>query len=145
MGSKGVTIDNRIMELRALFDRVARVEVKECMENDDMVLFIVPERKMAEMFKRNQNVVANLKEKINKHILIAEYSRDMISFVKNLYFRYGVKEIYIKWDQGQIDIQVSVDPNEVGKAIGKEGRNVKLMKDAISRFTEIKSLSIKQP
>jgi N utilization substance protein A len=145
LGSKGVTIDNRIMELRALFDRVARVEVKECMENDDMVLFIVPERKMAEMFKRNQNVVANLKEKINKHILIAEYSRDMISFVKNLYFRYGVKEIYIKWDQGQIDIQVSVDPNEVGKAIGKEGRNVKLMKDAISRFTEIKSLSIKQP
>ncbi len=145
MSSKGVTIDNRIMEMRALFDRVARVEVRECIENEDMVLFIVPEKKMAEMFKRNQNVVANLKEKINKHILIAEYSRDTISFVRNLYFRYGVKEIDVKWDQGQIDIQVAVDPNEVGKAIGKEGRNVKLMKDAISRFTEIRSLSIKQP
>jgi len=145
LSSKGVTIDNRIMEMRALFDRVARVEVRECIENEDMVLFIVPEKKMAEMFKRNQNVVANLKEKINKHILIAEYSRDTISFVRNLYFRYGVKEIDVKWDQGQIDIQVAVDPNEVGKAIGKEGRNVKLMKDAISRFTEIRSLSIKQP
>ncbi|MGP6207354.1 NusA-like transcription termination signal-binding factor [Cuniculiplasma sp. SKW3] len=145
MSTKGVTIDNRIMELRALFDRIARVEVKECMENEDMVLFIVPERKMAEMFKRNQNVVANLKEKINKHILIAEYSRDLISFVRNLYFRFGIKEISVKWEQGQIDIQVAVDPNEVGKAIGKEGRNVKLLKDAISRFTEIRSLSIKQP
>ncbi len=145
MGTKGVTIDNRIMELRALFDRIARVEVKECMENEDMVLFIVPEKKMAEMFKRNQNVVANLKEKINKHILIAEYSRDLISFVRNLYYRFGIKEISVHWDQGQIDIQVGVDPNEVGKAIGKEGRNVKLLKDAISRFTEIRTLSIKQP
>jgi N utilization substance protein A len=145
LGTKGVTIDNRIMELRALFDRIARVEVKECMENEDMVLFIVPEKKMAEMFKRNQNVVANLKEKINKHILIAEYSRDLISFVRNLYYRFGIKEISVHWDQGQIDIQVGVDPNEVGKAIGKEGRNVKLLKDAISRFTEIRTLSIKQP
>jgi N utilization substance protein A len=40
---------------------------------------------------------------------------------------------------------VGVDPNEVGKAIGKEGRNVKLMKEIVGRFFEIKSLSIKQP
>ena len=97
------------------------------------------------MFKRNPDVVNRLREKINKHILIAESSRDLLSFIKNLYFRYGVREIDIRWNQGQIDIHVGVDPNEVGKAIGKEGRNVKLMKDIVSRFYEIRNLSIKQP
>ena len=145
MPSKGIVIDNRIIEYRALFARVTKIEVKECMENEDMVVFIIQERKMAEMFKRNPDVVNRLREKINKHILIAESSRDLLSFIKNLYFRYGVKEIDIRWNQGQIDIHVGVDPNEVGKAIGKEGRNVKLMKEIVGRFFEIKNLSIKQP
>ncbi|MCL4356459.1 MAG: NusA-like transcription termination signal-binding factor [Candidatus Thermoplasmatota archaeon] len=145
MPSKGIVIDNRIIEYRALFARVTKIEVKECMENEDMVVFIIQERKMAEMFKRNPDVVNRLREKINKHILIAESSRDLLSFIKNLYFRYGVREIDIRWNQGQIDIHVGVDPNEVGKAIGKEGRNVKLMKDIVSRFYEIRNLSIKQP
>ena len=145
MSSKGIVIDNRIIEYRALFARVTKIEVKECMENEDMVVFIIQERKMAEMFKRNPDVVNRLREKINKHILIAESSRDLLSFIKNLYFRYGVREIDIRWNQGQIDIHVGVDPNEVGKAIGKEGRNVKLMKDIVGRFYEIRNLSIKQP
>jgi N utilization substance protein A len=145
MPPKGIVIDNRIIEYRALFARVTKMEVKECMENEDMVVFIIPERKMKEMFERNPDVVNKLREKINKHILLAESSRDLLSFIKNLYFRYGIKEIDIRWNQGQIDIHVGVDPNEVGKAIGKEGRNVKLMKEIVGRFFEIKSLSIKQP
>ena len=145
MPPKGIVIDNRIIEYRALFARVTKMEVKECMENEDMVVFIIPERKMKEMFERNPDVVNKVREKINKHILLAESSRDLLSFIKNLYFRYGIKEIDIRWNQGQIDIHVGVDPNEVGKAIGKEGRNVKLMKEIVGRFFEIKSLSIKQP
>ncbi len=145
MPPKGIVIDNRIIEYRALFARVTKMEVKECMENEDMVVFIIPERKMKEMFERNPDVVNKLREKINKHILLAESSRDLLSFIKNLYFRYGIKEIDIRWNQGQIDIHVGVDPNEVGKAIGKEVRNVKLMKEIVGRFFEIKSLSIKQP
>ncbi len=145
MASKGVVIDNRIMEYRNLFEKVGRVEIKECMENEDMVIFIVPERKLSEMFQRNPNVIATLKEKINKHILVAEFSKDILVFIRNLYFRYGVKEIDIYWKQGPMDIQVGVDPNEVGKAIGKEGRNVKLMKEVVSRFYEIRNFGIKQP
>ncbi|EQB68237.1 transcription elongation factor NusA-like protein [Cuniculiplasma divulgatum] len=146
MASKGIVIDNRIMEYRALFEKVARgVQPEECMENEDMVVFIVGERRMAEMFKRNQNVIQNLREKINKHILVAEYSKDLLTFIKNLYFRYGVKEIDISWKQGQVDVQVGVELSEVGKAIGKEGRNVKLMKEVASRFYEIRNFGIKQP
>jgi N utilization substance protein A len=145
LSSKGVVIDNRIIEYRALFEKIGRVEIRECMENEDMVIFVVGERKMAEMFQRNQNIIADLREKINKHILVAEYSRDLVSFIKNLYHRFGVTEISINWKQGQIDIQVGVELNEIGKAIGKEGRNVKLMKDIVSRFFEIKNLGIKQP
>lgn len=141
---KEMTVDNRMMGYIALFEKLGRVELKECLENEDMVLFLVGERKLAELFKRNSNIIAELKERINKHILVAETSRDLLTFVKNLFYRFGVREIYLNWKQGQIDILVGVEQSEIGKAIGKEGRNIKLMKEAVSRFYNIKSLNIKQ-
>lgn len=141
---KEVTIDNRILGYIALFEKIGHIELKECIENEDMVLFIVGERKLSELFKRNPDIITQLKDKVNKHILVAETSRDLLTYVKNLFYRYGVKEIHINWKNGQTDILVSVEQSEVGKAIGKEGRNIKLMKEAVSRFYNIKSLNIKQ-
>ena len=141
---KEITIDNRILGYMALFEKVARVELKECLENEDMVLFVVLEKKLAEMFKRNDNAIAELKERINKHILVVEYSRDLILFVKNIFYRFGVKEININWKEGQTNVLVTVEQNEVGKAIGKEGRNIKLFRDAVQRYYNIKGLNIKQ-
>ncbi len=141
---KEVTIDNKIMGYIALFEKIGRVELRECLENEDMVLFIVGERKLAELFKRNPNIITSLKDKINKHILVAEFSRDLLTYVRNVFFRFKVKEIYVNWKEGQTDILVSVEQGEVGKAIGKEGRNIKLFREAISRSFNIKSLNIKQ-
>ncbi|MCL4420375.1 MAG: NusA-like transcription termination signal-binding factor [Candidatus Thermoplasmatota archaeon] len=141
---KEITIDNRLMGYIALFEKIGKIDVKECLENDDMVLFLVGEHKMGEMFKRNPNVMSELKEKINKHILVAEISKDLLSMVKNLYYRFKVKEIYISWKMEQTEVVVSVEQTEVGKVIGKEGRNIKLFKEALSRYFNVKSLSIKQ-
>lgn len=141
---KEMTVDNRMMGYIVLFEKLGRVELKECLENEDMVLFLVGERKLSELFKRNPNIIAEVKDRINKHILVAEVSRDLLTFVKNLFYRFGVREIYLNWKQGQIDILVGVEQSEIGKAIGKEGRNIKLMKEAVSRYFNIKSLNIKQ-
>lgn len=141
---KEITIDNKIMGYIAMFERISRVELKECLENDDMVLFIVGEKRLAEIFNRNKNIVSELKEKVNKHILLAESSRDLLMFVKNLFYRYGVKEINITWKENMTDILVAVETTEIGKAIGKEGRNIKLLKEAVGRFFPIHSLNIKQ-
>ena len=141
---KEITIDNKIMGYIAMFERISHVELKECLENDDMVLFIVGEKRLAEIFNRNKNIVSELKEKVNKHILLAESSRDLLMFVKNLFYRYGVKEIDITWKENMTDILVAVETTEIGKAIGKEGRNIKLLKEAVGRFFPIHSLNINQ-
>lgn len=141
---KEVTIDNKIMGYIALFEKIGRVELRECIENEDMVLFVVGERKLADLFKRNPDVITQLREKINKHILVAESSRDLVTYVKNLFYRFKVKEIIVDWKEGQTDVLVSVEQSEVGKAIGKEGRNIKLFRDAVQRAFNVRSLNIKQ-
>ena len=109
-----------------------------------MIIFLVGEKRMAEMFKRTPNFVADLRQKTNKHILVAETSRDLINFVRNIFFRLGIKEIQVNWKEGSIDVLVTVEPMEIGKAIGKEGRNIKLFRDTVQRFFNIRNLAIKQ-
>ncbi|MCL4452374.1 MAG: NusA-like transcription termination signal-binding factor [Candidatus Thermoplasmatota archaeon] len=141
---KDIVVDNKIMGYIAIFERIAHTELKECLENEDMIVFIVGEKKMAELFKRNPSFVSELKQKTNKHILVAEASHDLINFVRNIFFRLGVKEIQVNWKEGTTDVLVSVDPMEIGKAIGKEGRNIKLFRDTVQRFFNIRNLAIKQ-
>ncbi|MCL4341241.1 MAG: NusA-like transcription termination signal-binding factor [Candidatus Thermoplasmatota archaeon] len=141
---KEITIDNKIMGYITLFEKVAHVEVKECVENEDMILFIVGERKLQEIFKRNENAIPVIRERTNKHVLIAEQSRDLITFVRNIFFRFGVREIIINWKEGQTDVLVGVNQTDVGKAIGKEGRNIKLFREAIVRSFNVRSVNIKQ-
>ncbi len=141
---KDIVVDNKIMGYIAVFEKVARTELLECLENEDMIIFIVGEKRMADIFKRTPNFIADIKQKLTKHILVAEYSRDLLNFVRNVFFRMSVKEIQATWKDGTIDVLVSVDPMEIGKAIGKEGRNIKLFRDTVQRFFKIHSLSIKQ-
>jgi N utilization substance protein A len=141
---KDIIVDNKIMGYIAIFEKIAHTELKECLENEDMIVFVVGEKKMAELFKRNPSFVSELKQKTNKHILVAEASHDLINFVRNIFFRLGVKEIQVNWKEGITDVLVSVDPMEIGKAIGKEGRNIKLFRDTVQRFFNIHNLAIKQ-
>jgi N utilization substance protein A len=141
---KEITIDNKIMGYISLFEKVAHVEVKECVENEDMILFIVGERKLQEIFKRNENAISVIRERTNKHVLIAEQSRDLLTFVRNIFFRFGVREIIVNWKEGQTDVLVGVNQTDVGKAIGKEGRNIKLFREAIIRSFNVRSVNIKQ-
>ena len=67
---KDIVVDNKIMGYIAIFEKIAHTELKECLENEDMIVFIVGEKKMAELFKRNPSFVSELKQKTNKHILV---------------------------------------------------------------------------
>ena len=54
---KEITIDNKIMGYITLFEKVSHVEVKESSENEDMILFIVGEHKLQDLFRRNENAL----------------------------------------------------------------------------------------
>ncbi|MGP6221032.1 NusA-like transcription termination signal-binding factor [Caldiplasma sukawensis] len=145
MSSGEIIIDNKLMEYRKVFEKISRVDIKDLIENDDLVIFIVNEHRMAEMFRKNKNVVAELREKVKKSILIAEYSTDLITYVRNIFFRYKVNEIHVTWRETGMDVQVSVDPAEIGKAIGKDGKNIKMIRDLVARSYNVKTMGVKLP
>ncbi|MEM0139464.1 MAG: NusA-like transcription termination signal-binding factor [Ferroplasma sp.] len=139
-----ITIDNETIGYIKLFESYARTNVYECLENEEMILFVVGEHKLADIFKKHENIIADLKSKINKRIVMAEFSADLLTFTKNLFYRYGVNEINLSWKDNITNIFVGIAPENIGKAIGKDSRNIILMRDAIARYFKIKNVIIKQ-
>ncbi len=139
-----ITVDNQTMGYIKLFESYARTNVYECLENEEMVLFVVGERKLADVFKKHENIIADLKTKINKRIIMAEFSSDLLTFIHNLFYRYDVREIDLIWKENITNVFIAIAPENIGKAIGKDSRNIKLMRDAIARYFKIKNVIIKQ-
>ncbi len=139
-----ITIDNQTIGYIKLFESYARTNVYECLENEEMVLFVVGERKLADIFKKHENIIADLKTKINKRIIMAEFSSDLLTFIHNLFYRYDVREIDLIWKENITNVFIAIAPENIGKAIGKDSRNIKLMRDAIARYFKIKNVIIKQ-
>ncbi len=139
-----ITMDNETIGYIKLFESYTRTNVFECLENEEMALFVVGEHKLAEIFKKNENIIADLKTKINKRIIMAEFSSDLLTFTKNLFYRYGINEINLIWKDNITNIFVGIAPENIGRAIGKDSRNIKLMRDAIARYFKIKNVIIKQ-
>ena len=71
-----ITLDNQTIGFIKLFESYTRTNVFECLENEEMVLFVVGEHKLADIFKKHENIIADLKAKINKRIVMAEFSPD---------------------------------------------------------------------
>ena len=48
-----ITLDNQTIGFIKLFESYTRTNVYECLENEEMVLFVVGEHKLAEIFKKH--------------------------------------------------------------------------------------------
>ncbi len=51
-----ITLDNTTLGYIKLFESYTKTNVYECLENEEMVLFVVGERKLAEIFKKHEKL-----------------------------------------------------------------------------------------
>ena len=137
-----ITLDQNALRYISVFERVTKTVVKDCIETQDKLVFIVANGQIgAAIGKRGENV-RKLHEMLKKNLDIIEYSDDPGEFVRNIFHSFKIRGVEIENRGRKIHATVSVESKDKGKVIGKDGRNLKLARDILSRHTEIQSLSI---
>ncbi len=91
---------------------------------------------------KNGENVSKLRKSLNKTIQIIEYSDDPIQFVKSVFHPYEVESVELETRGNQIHATVKVNPVLKAKAIGRQGRNLRVFRDIICRHHEIQSVSV---
>jgi N utilization substance protein A len=134
-----VKFDTTTIQYIKLFENITSSKVKDCLAIPDKIIFVVAEGKLGKAIGRNSCNLKNLKSMLKKEIAIIEYSENVSRFIKNIFYRYKVKDVKI--EEGKAEI--TVDALDKGRAIGKDGRNLKIAKELVSRHYEIKSLVVR--
>ena len=141
MGS--ITFDADTMRLTNLFENQTKVGVKDCIAMDDKIIFVVNNGQIGKAIGKEGKNISKIRKILNKDVHIIEYSDDKEQFIRNVFVYYDVKKVEIEQRGNITHATVTVDPKNKAKAIGKEGKNLRIARDIIARHhEEVQSVNI---
>ena len=137
-----ITFDEQTIKYVALFQDLTRTTVVDCVEAEDRLIFVVKEGDIGKAIGKKGENVAKLKRLLNKDIHVVEFSNEPEKFVANVFRNYDVKGVQLEQRGDITHATVTVDASKKGRAIGKEGRNLRVSRDLIARHHPIQSVSV---
>jgi N utilization substance protein A len=135
-----ITFDTETIKTINLFETINKASVKDCIIMDDRIYFLIDEGE-SKKIKENGSLVRNLEKMLNKKIIIFEYSKDLSTFLKNSIK--GVREIKIRNEKEEKIVEISVDNYLKSIVIGKDGKNIKALRQILKRNYNIDNLVIR--
>lgn len=137
-----ITFTEETLRYINLFEAVTKTRVKDCMETEEKLVFVVePGQANRAVGKAGENVI-RLKNQTGKNIQVIEYSDEPEKFIRNVFYNYNVQNVVIENRGNVVHATVTVDPKVKGRAIGKNGRNLKIARDIVNRHHNVQSISV---
>ncbi len=131
--------DINLMGYINLFETITKVNVKDAYIKENTIVFIVEENGLRRALGNNGCNVKKLVELIKKKVKLIEFNSKVEKFIKN--FIYPIQTESIEKEDEIVKISVGGAKTK-GLLIGRDGRNLKEMKDIISRFFKVKDIVI---
>nr|CAA32928.1 unnamed protein product [Sulfolobus acidocaldarius] len=128
----------------SLFQDITGVTARDCIiddRNKRIILLINPESMGVAIGKNGLNV-RKLEKLINKSVEIVGYQENLEDLVKNLMSPARVKTIKVVQSNSKKTVYITVEPQDKGIAIGKNGRNVERAKLILKRYLDIDSVVV---
>lgn len=127
----------------SLFELLTGASAKDCAIIGDSMGFLVEEGDMGLAIGKNGENVSKVRDKIGKEIFLMQASKDVIKFIKNLFYPAVVKNVRItETNTGKVAI-VEVKRWDYKKALGENGRRIKLAKIFAERNFDISNILVK--
>jgi len=122
-----------------------QLHVVDCVEDGpDRLVFVVEKGHLGMALGREANHLEKLQEMLGKEIKFVEYDEDKSAFVTNLFKPFKVEKITVEQKRGggPLVATVLINETEKGKAVGKKGRNVNLVRVLAKRHHAIDEVKV---
>ena len=138
-----ITFDTETIGLVTLFESVTKATVKDCFIDgaSDAVLFIVDEGQIGLAIGKNGASVKHVESLIKKNVKIFEFSKDLVTFVKNI-IPYATNAS-VKTNGKEIVVEINVDKKNKAMVIGRDGKNLDLYKKLLNRTHGVNDIVVR--
>ncbi|MBU0898833.1 MAG: NusA-like transcription termination signal-binding factor [Nanoarchaeota archaeon] len=132
-----VKLETNTIRTIAAFEKLTKVHAKDCLITDDCIYFLVNQNKIGLAIGKNGSVAKEVRRILGKPIKIFAYSSDPKELIKNMIP--NIKNLQINNES----MMLTIPPDEKITVIGKNGRNIKIIKSIMDRHFGIKNLKIR--
>ncbi|MFH1642308.1 MAG: NusA-like transcription termination signal-binding factor [Nanoarchaeota archaeon] len=134
-----IKYDLKLMKYISLFESLTNAEVKDCINLDDLLVFVVLETEIGKAIGKNGANVKKMINIFNKQIKIIEFSDEVTQFVKNCLFPLQVNEVS---QQDNVVIITGADTKTKGQIIGRDKANLISLKSIVKRYFTIDDIKV---
>jgi N utilization substance protein A len=121
----------------ATFEKVTKVHARDCLLKEDCVYFLVDPEKVGAAIGKNGMVIKELRKVFGKTVRVLGYYKEPELFLKNAFP--SAKSIEVS--NGGITVVVSEEDRV--SVIGRNGRNIKAIREIVERHFDVKNLRVK--
>ena len=132
-----VKFETETIRTIALFERLTRVNPRDCLITESCIYFLVDPEKVGLAIGRKGSNIKEVRKTLGRDIKVFGYYRDPKELIRNMIP--SIKNI--EMNNGSMIITVPSDKKTV--VIGRNGRNIKAIKEIMKRHFKIKHIRLK--
>jgi N utilization substance protein A len=132
-----VKLETETIRIIALFERITKIHAKDCLIMEDCVCFLVDPEKIGLAVGKNGAVIREVKSLLKKDVRVLGYAETADDFIRAQVPT--VKSIEIHDGAATL----SIPSKDRVMAIGKNGRNIKIIREVLRRHFDIKAVRLR--
>ncbi len=123
------------------FSQITGVMPWDCVIEGDRLIFVVKEGKVGQVIGKGGANIKQVKDVFQREVNVVEYAATAESFVRNALAPANIKKVSIVENKnGKTVSIVDVSPEDRGRAIGKNGRNIERARILVKRHFGIEDI-----
>jgi len=134
-----IVYDAALMKIMSLFENVTRARIKDCIIQDNQLLFVVQPNEIAKAIGPKGKNVKKLEAMLKKRIKIVEFNEEPATFIKGLVHPLQVREV--NEEDGVFTI-TAADLKTRGLLIGRNASHLRAFESIVKRYFPIKELKV---
>ena len=121
---------------------IIKADILDCMITDDKLVFIVRKGQLGAAIGIKAKNLERLRNLFKKNIKFVEFDEDKERFISNLCKPYKITNLSFEGEDDSIVVKVNVDVSDKSKIIGKNGRNIEIIRKLAQRHHSIKDVQV---
>ncbi len=138
-----IMLSNEEMQYINMASNVTKTYIIDCMSSNDRIIFIVQKGQLGAAIGIKAKNLERLRGLFKKTIKFIEFDEDKKKFIYNLFKPYKISSVSLKTNGNETIAKVEVDIGDKSKIIGKDGRNIEIIRQLARRHHLIKDVQIK--
>ena len=139
-----ITLSNETVQCIRLASRYSKARIIDCMVEDDRIVFVVEKGQIGLAIGLKAKNLEKLRALFKKTVKFVEFDTDTERFIHNLCKPYTLTKVDLEEDSsGSTLVKIEVERREKSKLIGKDGRNINMIRKLAQRHHAIRDVQIR--